>query len=176
MTQSTNQTPVLSDWERLPALSAQVGQLLKQRQQTICAAESCTGGLLLSSLTDVSGSSAYVLGGIVSYSNAVKEQLLGVQSTTLLSYGAVSEQTAREMALGVRQLLGGNYALSVTGIAGPGGGTTTKPVGLVYIGLAFESDVIVRRYVWPEDRIGNKQLSVLAALHLLIATLSPPPA
>lgn len=176
MTQSTNQTPVLSDWDRLPALSAQVGQLLTQHGQTICAAESCTGGLLLSSLTDVSGSSAYVLGGIVSYSNVVKEQLLGVQPATLMSYGAVSEQTAHEMAQGARHLLNADYALSVTGIAGPGGGTPTKPVGLVYIGLAFESGVIVKRYVWPEDRIGNKQLSVLAALHLLMTKLAPPPA
>lgn len=150
-------------------LEEQVGARLLALGRTIATAESCTGGLIASLLTDVPGSSAYLLGGVVAYSNAMKLQLLGVQAATLESYGAVSEPTAREMALGARHLLGVDYALSVTGIAGPGGGTAEKPVGLTYIGLAGPGDeVLVRRYVWSGDRIANKQASAEAAFRLVL--------
>ncbi|RMG85307.1 MAG: CinA family protein, partial [Chloroflexi bacterium] len=153
-------------------LEQEIGQLLNQRGQTVCTAESCTGGLIASRITDIAGSSAYMLGGVVAYSNEVKQQLLNVQEETLITYGAVSEPTAREMALGARALFGADYALSVTGIAGPGGGTDEKPVGLTYIGLAGPAGlVIVERHIWQGDRIANKQSSATAALQLLLKTL-----
>lgn len=148
-------------------LAQQTCEALRQRQQTITAAESCTGGLFLSTLTDISGSSAVVQGGVVAYSNLIKEQVLGVAHQTLLDYGAVSEPTAREMAQGVHQLIGADWAISITGIAGPTGGTPDKPVGLVYIGLAGPAMLQVRRYLWNYDRRGNKQASVHAALEWL---------
>ncbi len=123
--------------EILFELSMQVGQTLTQRHLTIATAESCTGGLLGHILTGVSGSSGYYLGGVIAYSNPVKEALLGVQHETLLAYGAVSEQTAAEMAAGARQRIGSSIGLSTTGIAGPTGGTPTKPVGLVYFGISM---------------------------------------
>lgn len=155
----------------LISLAQHAGKLLSARNATICAAESCTGGLILSSLTDIAGSSAYVLGGVVTYSNEAKMQLVGVPAATLEAHGAVSEPTARVMAEGARQLFRADYALSVTGIAGPGGGTPTKPVGLVYVGLAGPEGTKVERCLWESDRIGNKRLSAAAALRLLIAAL-----
>ena len=153
-------------------LSSQVGGLLARGGLTICAAESCTGGLILSALTDVAGSSAYVEGGMVAYSNEAKMGRLGVREATLIRYGAVSEATAAEMASGARALFASDYALSVTGIAGPGGGTDEKPVGLTYIGLAGPQDLLrVERHIWDCDRIGNKAASVEAALRLLLSAL-----
>lgn len=150
-------------------LEIDVGLLLTARRWTICAAESCTGGLLMHRLTNVPGSSAYVLGGVISYADNVKRNLLGVSESSLITYGAVSEQVAREMALGVRQLIGAEVALSITGIAGPGGGSTEKPVGLTYIGLVGSGHVlVVRRYHWNHDREGNKAASVDAALSLIL--------
>jgi nicotinamide-nucleotide amidase len=145
-------------------LAERLGHALKARNWTICAAESCTGGLVLSSLTDISGSSAYVLGGIVTYSNEAKMQFVGVKESTLQAYGAVSEQTALEMALGVQEAFKASVAISVTGIAGPGGGSAEKPVGLVYIGVALNNEVHVRRYLWRGNRLENKALSAEAAL------------
>ena len=154
------------------ALSQQVGDLLGQQGLTICTAESCTGGLILSHLTDISGSSAYVMGGIVTYSNEAKMQRVNVQEQTLIQYGAVSEPTAREMAVGVRQVFDTDYALSVTGIAGPGGGTAEKPVGLTFIGLARRDGMVaVQRHVWDGNRIENKQFSAYAALTLLLTVI-----
>lgn len=144
-----------------------LGELLKMHGLSICAAESCTGGLLLSTLTDVSGSSAYVLGGVVTYSNEVKQQLVNVQEQTLIDYGAVSAETAYEMAQGVRKLLGADIGVSVTGIAGPSGGTAEKPVGLVYIGVATAQGTQTRRYQWGGNRSQNKDLSVEAALNFV---------
>ena len=150
-------------------LEEQVGAALTSRGLTVATAESCTGGLIASRLTDISGSSAYLLGGVVAYSNAIKMKLLNVDEQTLIDHGAVSEPTARQMAIGARTLIGTDYALSVTGIAGPGGGTAEKPVGLTYIGLAGpDGIVIVERRVWPHDRLGNKQASADAALELLL--------
>lgn len=145
-----------------------LGKWLTTNGKTICAAESCTGGLFLSTLTDTSGSSAYVLGGVVTYSNAMKEQLVNVHTETLIAHGAVSPQTAEEMALGVRQLVGADIGVSITGIAGPNGGTAEKPVGLVYIGVATTQGVIVERYLWDGDRASNKLHSVNAAADLVL--------
>ena len=117
------------------ALEEVVGKLLVEKGLTVALAESCTGGLIAERLTSVPGSSRYLLGGIVAYSNAVKEKILGVSSKLLEQYGAVSEQTALAMAKGVREIIGADLGLSVTGIAGPDGGSPEKPVGLVYIGL-----------------------------------------
>ncbi len=150
-------------------LSQRVGAALIRQGARVCAAESCTGGLLLSALTDVAGSSAYVQGGLVTYSNEAKMNLLNVREATLMAQGAVSESTAGEMALGALALFDTDYALSVTGIAGPGGGTVEKPVGLTYIGLAGRCGLSrVERRVWDGDRVQNKLSSVAAALQLLL--------
>lgn len=117
-------------------LSARLGQRLIENKLTISTAESCTGGLLGQILTGVPGSSDYYLGGVIAYSNPVKESLLGVQHDTLIQFGAVSDPTAREMASGIRQKIGADIGISTTGIAGPSGGTPAKPVGLVYIGIS----------------------------------------
>lgn len=154
------------------SLEALVGQSLLQRGASISTAESCTGGLIAHRLTNISGSSAYVLGGVVSYSNEAKQQLLNVPSEMLMQHGAVSEPVAAQMARGARALFGTTYALGVTGIAGPGGGSAEKPVGLTYISLAGPDDLlIVRRHVWDSDREGNKTASADAALKLLLDVL-----
>lgn len=155
--------------EDLLALSRRVGAALAERGAWVCAAESCTGGLILSTLTDCAGSSAYVQGGIVTYSNEAKMNFLKVREATLVEQGAVSEATAAEMARGALALFGVDYALSVTGIAGPGGGTADKPVGLTYIGLAGPGALLrVERHVWAGDRVENKLASAAAALRLLL--------
>ena len=157
----------------LLGLSRQVGAALNRAGLTVSTAESCTGGLILSSLTDVAGSSAYVQGGLVTYSNEAKTKMLGLREATLVEYGAVSAATAGEMACGVRKVFETDYALSVTGIAGPGGGTAEKPVGLTYVGLAGrEGLVTVERHIWDGDRIANKVRSVEAALQLLMRQLT----
>lgn len=157
----------------LLALSRQVGAALAEKGAWVCAAESCTGGLILSTLTDCAGSSAYVPGGIVTYSNDAKMKFLKVREATLIEQGAVSEATAAEMARGALALFDADYALSVTGIAGPGGGTAEKPVGLTYIGLAGPGDLLrVERHVWAGDRVENKVASVAAALRLLLEAIS----
>jgi PncC family amidohydrolase len=123
-------------------IAKELGQALRTKELTIATAESCTGGLLGHLLTSVSGSSEYYIGGIIAYSNAVKEAFLGVRHKTLVSYGAVSEQTAKEMAAGVRERIGSDIGISTTGIAGPTGGTPEKPVGLVYIGISTRKETI----------------------------------
>ena len=154
------------------ALSRQAGAALIERGSTVSAAESCTGGLILSTLTDCAGSSAYVEGGLVTYSNEAKMRMLKVREETLVAHGAVSEAIAAEMALGARALFDTDYALSVTGIAGPGGGTAEKPVGLTFIGLAGRAGLLrVERHVWDGDRVENKVRSVEAALRLLLAAV-----
>ena len=153
-------------------LEARVGILLKAGGLTICTAESCTGGLVLHRLTNISGSSAYVLGGVVAYSNAIKQAILRVSEASLIQYGAVSEQVAREMAHHVRELFGADIAVGVTGIAGPGGGTPEKPVGLTYIGLSHKgSGEVVQRFVWDGDRETIKAASAQAALQMVIDSL-----
>lgn len=146
---------------------AVVGQLLVREGLTLAVAESCTGGLLCHLITNVPGSSAYFEGGIVAYSYNAKERLLGVRHGTLYEHGAVSEETAHEMADGARRALGTDIGLSITGIAGPTGGMPGKPVGLVYIALSARGFSRCVRYAWGHDREGNKQASAVAALQLL---------
>jgi PncC family amidohydrolase len=144
-----------------------VGQLLLKHKLTLALAESCTGGLLGHRLTDVPGSSTYLMGGIVAYSYDAKEHLLGVQHNTLYDHGAVSPETALEMARGARRVFGTDIAVSVTGIAGPGGGMPGKPVGLVYICLSARDFERVEKFVWDRDRAGNKWASSEAALQMI---------
>lgn len=149
-----------------------VGTLLREQRKTIGTAESCTGGLVAHLLTNISGSSAYVLGGVIAYANEIKQGVLGVQEKTLITHGAVSEQVAGEMALGAIRLLRVDIAVSITGIAGPSGGTPEKPVGLTYIGLADKGGIYqVQRHIWSSDREGNKLASASAALSLVIEYL-----
>ncbi len=160
-----NNAPTLS---LLRELSAELGRQLDAHHLTIALAESCTGGLLASILTDIPGSSHYVMGGVVSYSNFAKMKVLGVRPETLEAHGAVSPETAQEMAQGSRALLQTDIAIAITGIAGPGGGSPEKPVGLVYLHLAAEDADWGEMHVWPHDRIGNKQATVAAALRLAL--------
>lgn len=149
-----------------------LGEALNRRRATLCTAESCTGGLVASLMTDVPGSSAYMIGGIVAYANSVKLAVLNVNEQTLMEFGAVSAQTAAEMATHARALFGADYALSVTGIAGPGGGTPGKPVGLTFIGLAGPDGLLeIREHHWTGDRAANKYASADAALRLALAFL-----
>jgi len=150
------------------SLDEQIAEILTQRGLTLAVAESCTGGLLGHRITSVSGSSAYFQGGVISYSNEAKERLLGVPLQTLVEHGAVSEETALAMARGARRLLATDLALSITGIAGPSGGTPEKPVGLTYIALAAEDAEVVEKHIWQGDRSQNKELSAEAALKLLL--------
>ncbi len=139
---------------------------------TLAVAESCTGGYIAHRLTNVPGASAVLLAGLVTYGNASKQKFLGVQSGTLKANGAVSEATALEMAEGARRETAADYALSVTGIAGPTGGTPEKPVGTVFIGLAMPAKTIVRKYYNPYDRETFKQVTCYQALDLLRRKIS----
>ncbi|HHT72617.1 MAG TPA: competence/damage-inducible protein A [Firmicutes bacterium] len=149
------------------ALEEVIGQQLTARGQSLALAESCTGGLVGHRITNVAGSSRYFLRGYVVYSNAAKVSDLGVQESTLAQYGAVSPQTAQEMAEGVRRAAGADFGLAITGIAGPDGGTPEKPVGLVYIALASPGDTIVEKHHFAGARGQVKERSAQAALTLL---------
>lgn len=138
------------------------------RGLTVAVAESCTGGLVASTLTEVPGSSRYFIGGVVSYADAAKTALLEVSDASLAAHGAVSAQVARAMATGVRARLGTALAASVTGIAGPDGGSADKPVGLTYVGVADDRGTDVRRFTWTGDRDVNRHESVRATLELLV--------
>ena len=153
-------------------LEEKVGELLSQRGWTLAVAESCTGGLLGHRITNVSGSSAYFEGGVISYSNEAKEAVLGVPREILIEHGAVSKETALAMARGARRVLGTDLAVSVTGIAGPGGATAEKPVGLAYIALAAEGAELCDKHVWQGDRAANKEQSAEAALKLILQYLT----
>jgi len=155
-------------------LEALVGQALRQRGLTLALAESCTGGLIGHRLTNVPGSSDYFLGGIVAYAYDAKERLLGVHHRTLYEHGAVSRETALEMARGARLALGADIGLSVTGIAGPTGGLPGKPVGLTWIAISTRDHELAHQHVWPGDREENKRLSADAALEMLLAALHGP--
>jgi nicotinamide-nucleotide amidase len=144
-----------------------VGRLLRARGWTVALAESCTGGLLGHRLTQVAGSSAYFERGFVVYSNAAKQTLLGVPESVLREHGAVSAACAESMARGARERTGTDVGVSVTGIAGPDGGTATKPVGTVFVGLADGRGAVVERHRFDRDREGNKALSAACALDLL---------
>jgi nicotinamide-nucleotide amidase len=148
-------------------LEEAVIRMLTNRNETLAVAESCTGGCIANRLTNVPGASAVLLAGLVTYSNAAKQKFLGVNSETLAQHGAVSEPVAREMAEGARCEAGSDYALSVTGIAGPSGGTPDKPVGTVFIGLAGSFKTIVLQNLNPYDRETFKQVTAQQALDLL---------
>ena len=155
----------LASWAaRLQALALEGGR-------TVGTAESCTGGLIGHALTAIAGSSDYYLGGVVSYSNELKVRLLGVPAEMLEQHGAVSAQVAVAMAQGARERLGCDYAVSVTGVAGPSGGTPAKPVGLTYVAVVGPAGHEVRRHRWDGDRAANKEQSAAAALELLVAVL-----
>jgi nicotinamide-nucleotide amidase len=138
---------------------------------TVATAESCTGGLLADAITDVPGSSDYFQGGVVAYSNEAKAALLGVATDAIAAHGAVSAQVAWAMALGARERFGADAAAAVTGVAGPGGASPAKPVGLTYVAVATADGVVVRRFAWSGDRLANKESSARAALEMLLAAV-----
>jgi nicotinamide-nucleotide amidase len=149
------------------SLEMVIGKLLKSDGKTVSTAESCTGGEIAHLLTSVPGSSSYFKGSVIAYANSVKTQLLGVKEYTIEKTGAVSEDTIKEMATGARKLFNTDYAVATSGIAGPDGGTETKPVGTVWIAVASEGDVFCEKRVFGNDRITNIKRFSLAALNLL---------
>jgi PncC family amidohydrolase len=155
----------------LESLAIRLQAIALERGLTIGTAESCTGGLIGHTLTQVPGSSDYYRGGVISYSNELKRDLLGVSADELERHGAVSEEVARAMAEGALARLGVDCALAVTGVAGPGGGTVDKPVGLTYVAVAGPRDTRSRRHLWAGDRRENKERSASAALELLLEML-----
>jgi PncC family amidohydrolase len=152
----------------MDSLELRIGNILSRSHLTFTAAESCTGGLVASRITDVPGSSAYFMGGIVAYSYEAKVALLAVSWDTLNTKGAVSQETVFEMARGARKAIGADIAVSVSGIAGPGGGTDEKPVGTTWIGLVTPNGEWARHFVWDGDRVQNKHSSSEAALQLIL--------
>jgi PncC family amidohydrolase len=149
-----------------------IGGLLLHHKLTLSVAESCTGGLVGNLITNIPGSSAYFLGGYITYSNEAKVSLLGVSEITLQKYGAVSEQTVLEMAFGARQGLHSDIGLSISGIAGPDGGTSEKPVGLVWIGLSAKNIRVAHDLELKGNRLEIKQQSAQQALFFLYNTLT----
>jgi PncC family amidohydrolase len=161
------------------SLASRVGERLRRQRRWLAVAESCTGGLLGVALTDVPGSSAYFLGGVISYADRVKVEQLRVPEELLRQHGAVSEPVAAAMAAGVRQLLRADIGVSITGVAGPDA-EGSKPVGLTFIGIqaptllpnvANEGGMLTRRFQWTGDRWDNRRRSVVAALELLVQVL-----
>ena len=146
--------------------------LLKAQGLTCATAESCTGGGVGSAITAVPGSSAVFLGGVISYANEVKRDVLGVKAETLATVGAVSPETAAQMAEGVRRLLGADLAVSLTGIAGPDGGSDEKPVGLVWFGLATRTGVRTEKAIFRGDRAAVRRAAVIHALGMLTVAAS----
>ena len=175
--QLVNLKPLIADYliatEDLP-LETLLGNQLKARHQTIATAESCTGGRLAAALNAQSGASAYYMGSVVAYDNTIKEQVLGVKHSTLEKYGAVSEQTVREMAKGVRTLMNTDYAIATSGIAGPTGGTPDKPLGTVWIAWATPDGTVAECYHFgvAREREQITQRAVTAALVELIKSLN----
>ncbi len=149
-------------------LEVTIGFFLRHWGLKLALAESCTGGLVADRITNVPGSSDYFLGGIVAYSYEAKVALLGVSWDTLHQHGAVSRETVIEMARGARKTLGADLAVSVSGIAGPGGGMPGKPVGYTWIGLSSAEGDGARNFTWDGDRIANKAASAEAALQFLL--------
>lgn len=143
-------------------------RLMMEKSLKLSVAESCTGGLIASRITDIAGSSEYFDAGIVTYSNAAKTRLLGVPEELLIRHGAVSRETAESMAEGVRRATGSHVGISVTGIAGPGGGSDLKPVGTVFIGISCEDGVLVKGFLFKGDRKEVRQQASDAALQMVI--------
>jgi nicotinamide-nucleotide amidase len=144
-----------------------VGKLLIEKNQTLAVAESCTGGYVSHLITSVPGSSTYYIGSTISYANEVKSRFLGVSQEVIAEKGAVSEEVAKAMAEGVRSTLGSTWAISTTGIAGPGGGTAEKPVGTVWIGLAGPNVLIAKKFQFGNDRLRNIQITAISAFSML---------
>ena len=164
----TNDTVLMTDMENVHPLAEAAGKWLLKHGMNIACAESCTGGLLTSSLTDIPGSSAYVKGSVVAYSNEIKRALVGVKQETLEKYGAVSAEVAKEMSEGVSLRLDTRMGIAVTGIAGPKGGTADKPVGLVYIAVTGDHGTVVRESRFNGSRLEIKFQSVATALRMLV--------
>ena len=141
-----------------------LGKLLKEQNLTMATAESCTGGYIAHLITSIPGSSAYFTGSVVAYSNAIKMKVLGVREETLIAHGAVSGETVTEMAEGVRQKFGTDYAIAVSGIAGPDGGTETKPVGTTWIAIAGPEGTSANKFIFGKNRERNIRLAALMAL------------
>ncbi len=148
-------------------LELEIGKLLRAKGLSLAVAESCTGGLLGMRITEIPGASDYFWGGVIAYSNAVKERVLGVPKEILDQKGAVSPECAEAMAQGVRKLLGADLGLAITGIAGPSGGTPEKPVGLVFIALAYPKGTLVEKWEFRGSRQGVRWSASEAALALL---------
>lgn len=148
-----------------------IGKILSEKERTIALAESCTGGLISGALTEIPGSSEYFGYGIISYSNEAKKEVLNVREETLRKYGAVSSETALEMATGIRNLAGASYGLSVTGIAGPGGGSEAKPVGLVYVGFSSETESLWCELRFKGTRHEIRNATVRAALSFALENI-----
>ncbi|MBK7030453.1 MAG: competence/damage-inducible protein A [Bacteroidales bacterium] len=144
-----------------------IGELLREKGSTLSAAESCTGGMIAQMITSIPGSSDYFKGSIVAYSNEIKEKLLGVHQETLIQHGAVSEQTVIEMAVGSRNKLGTDFAIAVSGIAGPTGGTDEKPVGTTWIAISTPDHTVARHFLFGDHRGRNIQRTALSALSML---------
>jgi nicotinamide-nucleotide amidase len=154
------------------SLEMQIGSLLRTQKLKLATAESCTGGLIASRITDVPGSSDYFVGGVAAYAYEAKVSLLHVSWDTLRTYGAVSSETVLEMARGARGALQADIAISVSGIAGPGGGLPNKPVGTTWIGLAASDGGWARLFCFEGDRLENKSSSADAALQMLLDYLN----
>jgi nicotinamide-nucleotide amidase len=148
------------------------GQLLRKKRATLSTAESCTGGNIAQLITSIAGSSDYFKGSIVAYSNEIKEQFVGVPHQVLADFGAVSEQTVRAMAEGIRIRFSTDYAIAVSGIAGPGGGTTEKPVGTTWIAVATPTGTVARKFLFGDHRGRNIRKASVAALNMLRKTLT----
>lgn len=149
-------------------IEAQVGRALKEGGWTLAVAESCTGGLVGHKITEVPGSSDYFMGGIIAYAYQAKEKFLGVDPVTLETYGAVSEETAVEMAEGVREAFDVDIGIGITGIAGPSSDQSEKPVGLTWIAASTADDVKTESHLWKGNRSSNKVQSAEAALELAL--------
>ena len=152
-----------------------IGKLLRQRALKLSTAESCSGGRLADHITDIPGSSDYFVGGVVAYAYEAKVALLNVSWGTLRQYGAVSREIVLEMARGVRSVLGADIGVSLSGIAGPSGGTPDKPVGTTWIGLSARDGDWARKFVWGGDRRANKESSAQAALQFVLDYLNGKP-
>lgn len=149
-------------------LATETLELLREKNMTIATAESCTGGLIAGALTEIAGSSDVVYGGFVTYANAAKITLLGVAERTLLAHGAVSEQTAWTMAEGARAKTGASLAIAVTGVAGPGGGSAEKPIGLVYIACANANGTVCEKHLFGDIGRGDvRAATIVAALRMV---------
>jgi nicotinamide-nucleotide amidase len=152
----------------LVALAERLQGICLGRGLTVALAESCTGGMVAAAITEVPGSSGYFLGGVVSYADSAKVDLLGVPAATVGAHGAVSAQVAVAMAMGARAAFAPTLAVAITGVAGPDGGTAAKPVGLTYVALADRAGTDVRRFAFTGDRAANREAAARAALEWLI--------